>query len=449
MKTLFRLAAMLLASLSVSTILAETAAQRGYRLLTEKAYLPPDFDQDVFDQLWRRWDEPLRSEAAKATPEQRRKMAFDQYGLTTRPGDISGKPLQYVVDDQGNWSMNCFACHGGSFDGQIIPGRPNTNFDLQTLTEDVRITKVRLTKQLGRLDKGSLVIPLSTARGTTNAVVFGVVLLAYRDAELNVLKNPPRIKLVHHDMDAPAWWSFHRRKMLYVDGHAPKTHRALMQFLLVRANGPEKFREWEAEFKDVYAYLDSLRPPKYPYKIDRKLADAGESIFDEHCSKCHGHYGENARYRQPMIPIDVIGTDSVRHKALSLAHLEHLRASWFTRHGKDKVLLKPTGYSAPPLDGVWASAPYLHNGSVPTLWHLLHPKKRPVVWVRRDNSLDRKRVGLNVAELTEVPKSARSLRAQRQHFDTRAFGKRATGHDFPGKLSEDQRRSVLEYLKTL
>ena len=75
------------------------AAARGYRFLTEVPVLPGDFQQSTFDHLWTVWPEPLRSEAEKATPERRRQMAFDRYGLTTRPGDESGKPLQYVVDN--------------------------------------------------------------------------------------------------------------------------------------------------------------------------------------------------------------------------------------------------------------------------------------------------------------------------------------------------------------
>ena len=87
--------------------------ERGYKLLVEKPYLPPDFDQEVFDSAWKHWPEPLRSQAEKATPEERRKLAFARYGLTPRPDDPT-KPLQYVVDASGNWTMNCFACHGGT-----------------------------------------------------------------------------------------------------------------------------------------------------------------------------------------------------------------------------------------------------------------------------------------------------------------------------------------------
>jgi hypothetical protein len=65
-------------------------AAHGYETLTTKPYVPPDFDQETFDNLWQSWEEPLRSQAEKATPEERRAMAFSRYGLTTTPGDNSG-----------------------------------------------------------------------------------------------------------------------------------------------------------------------------------------------------------------------------------------------------------------------------------------------------------------------------------------------------------------------
>src|SRR5690606_11261485 len=99
----------------------ETPAERGYRWPTTKEYLPPDFDQTTFDAVWQVWPEPLRSQAERATPDERRQMAFARYGLTPRP-ENPDLPLQYVVDDSGNWTMNCFACHGGSVLQETYPG---------------------------------------------------------------------------------------------------------------------------------------------------------------------------------------------------------------------------------------------------------------------------------------------------------------------------------------
>ncbi len=262
---------------------AETAT-RGYRFLTTKVYLPADFDQETFDDVWRVWPEPLRSEAEKASPDERRRMAYSRYGLTPRPDDVV-KPLQYVVDDDGVWTMNCFACHGGKVAGRVIPGLPNSHYALTTLTEEIRLTKLQLKKPLTHMDVGSLFMPLGGNVGTTNAVMFGVVLLDRRDADLNVLSGPPQTRLVHHDMDPPPWWHFKKKSHIYIDGFVEKGHRPLMQFMLVKENGPEKFDEWEDDFRDVYAYLESLESPKYPFEIDQALAKRGEVAFNRNCAE--------------------------------------------------------------------------------------------------------------------------------------------------------------------
>jgi len=104
---------------------------------------------------------------------------------------------------------------------------------------------------------------------------------------------------------------------------------------------------------------------------------------------------------------------------------------------------------APPLDGVWATAPYFHNGSVPTLWHVLHPDDRPAVWRRSEDGYDQSRVGLEITAHDSVPPSAKSPAERRQFFNAGDFGKSAAGHRFPDALNEEERRAVLEYLKTL
>jgi hypothetical protein len=104
---------------------------------------------------------------------------------------------------------------------------------------------------------------------------------------------------------------------------------------------------------------------------------------------------------------------------------------------------------APPLYGVWASAPYLHNGSVPTLWHLFHSDRRPVVWTRTEDGYDQQRVGLEFTEVSELPADADTPAERRHYFDSRIPGKSAAGHEFPEELSEDEKTAVMEYLKTL
>jgi hypothetical protein len=441
------LAVIAVLSLASNMASGETAAERGYRLLTTKAYLPPDFRQAVFDETWKVWEEPLQSKAAAANSEERRQMAFSRYGLTPRPDDPS-KPLQYVVDEQGNWCMSCLACHQGKVAGRVIPGVANSHFALQTLTEEIRATKLHMKEPLTRMDVGSMFMPLGGTNGTTNAVMFGVALMAHRDPDLNVHQENPIPKMTHHDHDAPAWWLFRRKQRIYIDGFALKSHRALMQFTLVKQNGPQQFHEREDDFRDIYAYLESLEPPSYPYAIDRTLSKQGTEVFNQHCTSCHGTYGPGGKYPEKVVSIDEIGTDRVRLDALLPEQRMAYGKSWFTWHGKDRIVPDPGGYVAPPLDGVWATAPYFHNGSVPTLWHVLHPSERPTVWQRTDDGYDQEKVGLEAPTFDRMP-SGISAAERRRYFDTSQSSKSATGHDFPDALNEDEKRAVLEYLKTL
>ena len=432
---------------------ATAAAARGREHLLARAYLPADFDQEVFDELWTTWEGPLRERAERATVAERRRMAMDRYGLTPHPDDPS-RSLQYVVGADGAWTMSCLACHQGQVGGRAIPGLPNSNYALETLTEEVRAVKVRQRKAFGHMDMGSLLLPLGTTNGTTNAVIFGVALMRHRDADLAIVQRPPRFDLVHHDMDAPAWWHYRRRKSLYADGFAAKGHRMLMQFLLVKENGPERFREWEAEFRDIEAWIAALEPPRWPGPVDAALADRGRSLFARHCAECHGTAGD---YPERLVPIAEVGTDRVRLDSLSRQERADLNASWFGHFGAAAkaaavdlaARAEGGGYVAPPLDGVWATAPYFHNGSVPTLWHVLHPEARPVVWRRTPAGYDDRRIGLEVETLADMPAGKLPPAARRGYFDTRRPGKSAAGHDFPAVLDEAEKAAVLEYLKTL
>jgi len=437
---------------------AETPAAAGWNLLLSRHYLPPDFDQEVFDALWTTWPEPLRSRGERATPAERRLMAMERYGLTPHLDDPS-RSLQYAVGEDGRWTMSCLACHQGQVAGRTIPGLPNSNYALETLTEEVRLVKVKQRKPFGHMDMGSLLLPLGTTNGTTNAVMFGVALMRHRDRDLTIVQRPPRFDLVHHDMDAPAWWHYRKRSGLYADGFAPKGHRMLMQFLLVKENGPEKFAEWEDEFRDIETWLESLRPPTWPWAVDAALVDRGREVFASHCASCHGTYGRQpdgseGSYPEKVVAIDEVGTDRVRFDSLTAKERRDLNECWFGHHGGDRESLppgreSPDGYVAPPLDGIWASAPYFHNGSVPTLWHLLHPAQRPAVWRRTPTGYDQKRVGLEVTEFDGLPAGKLTSAERRTYFDTSKPGKSAVGHDFPDALAEEEKTAVLEYLKTL
>src|SRR5262249_11812542 len=174
----------------------------------------------------------------------------------------------------------------------------------------------------------------------------------------------------------PAWWLLKKKKTMYHTGTTDaRSVRSLMQFMLSPPTPRATFDQEEATFADIQAYLLSLTPPKYPFPVDQKLAKRGEKLFTETCARCHGTYGAKWTTPNKVIPLDEIGTDRTRYLGFSQRMAEHYNESWFGQEKRPGVTGKVTatkGYQAPPLDGVWATAPYFHNGSVPTVYHVLN-----------------------------------------------------------------------------
>jgi mono/diheme cytochrome c family protein len=428
----------------------QTAAERGLRFIRTEPLVPAHFTQDVFDNVWRVWPEPLRSQAERASSAGRRRMAFSRYGLIEPPdGDGGGPALGYVDGGEGRWVMNCLSCHGGKVAGRVVPGLPNSHFAFQSLIEETRLAKLEMQVPLSDTDLAALTLPLGGSNGTTNAVVFGILLGAMRDEDLNLDRDRPSPPVTHHDMDAPPLWNVRKKSMLYIDGHIEKGHRPLVQFMLTTNNAAAAITGRERKFADVLAWIESLEPPAWPWETDAALAARGEAAFNAHCASCHGTYGERETYPEKTVPIEVVGTDPLRLTALTLPDRRKLKDGWISDYGRERVVVDPEGYVAPPLDGVWASGPYFHNGSVPTLWHVLHPNERPAVWKRTEDGYDRDRVGLEVETFTAIPPQADTPIDRRTYFETALPGKSAAGHDFPDALTDDEKRAVLEYLKTL
>jgi hypothetical protein len=131
----------------------------------------------------------------------------------------------------------------------------------------------------------------------------------------------------------------------------------------------------------------------------------------------------------------------------------HYNATWLG--ALQPVDLARVGYQAPPLDGIWASAPYLHNGSVPTLYALLKSSARPARFLRPPSTdlehYDVHQAGWKFHELSdrEVSESKRSKFQAHFLYDTSRFGLGNQGHTFGDKLSDLERMDLIEYLKTL
>ena len=224
----------------------------------------------------------------------------------------------------------------------------------------------------------------------------------------------------------------------------------------VRTNGitGEEVRSWDDEFEAIYDYILDLAPPAYPHPIDRDLAERGRALFNRRCAECHGEdTGAGPAYRPQRVPLAEVGTDPLYPTALDQGFRDRLEG-FLTFDGAIEVVPDAEadlGYVAPPLRGIWATAPYLHNGSVPTLEDLLDHETRTArveagahLWTFEPGAYDQGRVGL-VA--TFLPPEERS-EDPRLH-DAERRGMSAQGHDFGSGLDAEERRALLEYLKTL
>ncbi len=117
-------------------------------------------------------------------------------------------------------------------------------------------------------------------------------------------------------------------------------------------------------------------------------------MYAEYCANCHGVNGKNFAAGQgrlgTVVPIAEIGTD--RHRLDSYTYdLAVNQNLLYAEYGDERFrhFRKTNGYAAMPLDGVWLRAPYLHNGSVPTIRDLLNRNdERPKVFFRGDDVYD-------------------------------------------------------------
>ncbi|MET1411255.1 hypothetical protein ABVF61_03250 [Roseibium sp. HPY-6] len=212
----------------------------------------------------------------------------------------------------------------------------------------------------------------------------------------------------------------------------------------------------EAHIEDaevVLKWLTTYRPQPFPGQIDRTQLNLGQSVYAANCSRCHGVY--NSSLETPELVsfpnwLGDVGTDRGLMELTDQSVADAVNAGRFGRY----ISAKSTGaYAAPPLTGIWASAPYLHNGSVPTLWHLMRPDRRPLKFVVGGHSLDMEKVGIRGRADGAggwVPQADHSPWALTEEIDVNAYGLGNQGHESEFDiLSEDEKDALLEYLKLL
>jgi mono/diheme cytochrome c family protein len=272
------------------------------------------------------------------------------------------------------------------------------------------------------------------------------------------MRHPRKELGLHDDMceDVPAWWLLKKKKTMYYTGGADaRSVRSKMQFMMSPVTTREEFDKHEPAFRDIHEYIMSIQPPKYPFPIDRALADKGEKLFVKNCARCHGTYGEKWTYPNKIVPLDEIGTDPKRYEGITEEFASYYDQSWFAQEkdGKGYKTNAAKGYQAPPLDGIWATAPYLHNGSVPTVYHVLKSDARPEIYTRSfktgTEDYDTVKLGWKTVDVKRDASKKMEPFERRKIYDTKQPGRGNGGHTFGDHLGEEERMAVIEYLKGL
>jgi hypothetical protein len=396
------------------------------------------------------------------------KMGFGKSNINylNRDGNNKDVAYDYTVVNAPNGELvvapNCLQCHAQVFDGKLIIGLGNSTIDFshgqrldpkqaeaaEKLLKNLDPKKYEAAEPFLRVVKGIGNQMYTRVRGVNTADRLAALLASHRDpktfrwSDRALLSVPDEVI----PTDVPAWWMLKKKNAMFYNGFGRGDFsRFLMASNLLTVNDTSESREVDAHFNDVLAYINSIKPPAYPRPVNKILVKQGGILFVQNCSKCHGHYGNDGKYPNLLIPESEIRTDSFLYKSnyQSYQFVDWFNNSWFAM-GDHPARLEPfNGYIAPPLDGVWITAPYLHNGSVPDLETLLNSRERPAFWSRDfDNpEYDYTKLGWKY--------SVRDSADGTTVYDTRLPGYGNYGHVYGDKLSPKERKAIIEYLKTL
>lgn len=357
---------------------------------------------------------------------------------------------------------NCLQCHAQVFDGKLYIGLGNSTLDFSGAAQPDKVYVKTLTgvMKLFSPNQYEAATPAMRAfkevfpylktevQGVNPADRLTAVLAAHRNpltlewSDTAMLNIPEEVT----PTDVPAWWLLKKKNAMFYNGFGRGDFGTfLMLSNLLTVKDTMEAKEVSTHFGDVLAYLKSIEAPKYPYAVDAKLAGEGKEIFIVTCSKCHGDYGDESKYPNLLIPESMVQTDSLLFKTnyQNPQFMDWFNKSWYATGEHPARLEAFNGYIAPPLDGVWITAPYLHNGSVPTLEALLDSKQRPTYWQRdfKHPQYDYDKVGWQYT----VKDSADHKKA----YNTTLPGYGNYGHTFGDALSDHARKALIEYLKTL
>jgi mono/diheme cytochrome c family protein len=366
-------------------------------------------------------------------------------------------------------ASNCLSCHAAPLFGELVIGLGNEFLDFtgnasQALEPSGALVtdKHEIVEWEKYADRIAAIAPYMQTKtaGVNPANNLTFALMAHRDRttlawsdELQMV--PPATNVP--PVSVPPWWRMSKKHAMFWMGEGRGDHATIMMSAAILCtDSEEELQQLDNIAADVRAYISSLQSPAYPFPVDRALAARGEVVFNDTCSQCHGTYGDSASYPNRIVRQDVIGTDPALIDFAFGAGAPFVE--WFNESvfGRTAQAVPSRGYVAPPLDGIWSTAPYLHNGSVPTIRSLLHSATRPSVWRHRVTNTDSKEnynqldLGWFFLEQKQLESLQLGLSSvDKWVYDTSVPGYSNAGHLFGDALTDDQRDAVLEYIKTL
>jgi mono/diheme cytochrome c family protein len=425
---------------------------RGYDILVNEGYVNCGVPSRLYDEFFGGGEVPESSKLP---------------GRRNGNEDLPFNQTRFERDGIELVSTNCLACHANYLPtGELVVGLGyegdyTTNLGRlaelgrQLVDEENEREVEEYERWMERVTTTQPYIKTSTI-GVNPADNLAGVLTAHRDPDTWEWLEEPWFELPEEvepiPLSVPPWWHTSKKNALYYTSIGRGDHaRFIMAAALLCTDTEEEAREIDEWFVHVLAYIDSLEAPEYPYAIDDELAAQGEPIFEENCSRCHGTYGAEETYPNLVIGLDEVQTDPVLAREGLLSAKDAV--AWLNRSffGEVATAAPAEGYVAPPLDGIWATAPYLHNASVPTLAAVLDSSSRPTYWTRdfQSRAYDREAVGLVHESLAYGKEGAENADEAKSIYDTTLPGYSNQGHTFGDALTDEERRAVVEYLKTL
>jgi len=369
--------------------------------------------------------------------------------------------------------LGCVGCHSGRAAGRFIVGLGNKNIDVTKVGKSLHdVDKVmsigRLVSQqkdvdLVRVHRDSMEFADLIRDPIYGNLTQGLVPTSTVFTWFYKVKGlkPPEGR-ARGQAKVPALWGYGIKRKIgqfsdgLGDGNSPGW-AVLTE--LTAGQIPENVLEPDYvkradEFEHAFG---DLLPPRYPFPINDEVAKKGKKHFDAICADCHGSYSRDKDgfpiYQQPQhVPYEIVLTDPDRLHIQTPELVKLIQTSpvvsimKITNNGK--------GYFAPRLEGIWARFPYFHNASVPTIADVLTPAHlRPVVFSLKDSGeehrFDKEKLGLLIKRKDVKKMMQKAAQGARDLYYTRRNGHGNQGHAFGLDLKQNEKRELIEYLKTL